>query len=216
MKDLNNEFSDEERQRILKDFDDLLNQIRNSSGNVFTCGINKGLEMQKEHFENQTEFNESEKRTRNILISQVNKANLLKVLEETSSLFQALNLKSPKYSVTHGKSFLAEDGALYSQIYIQPKQPVFFMAKVGDKKDIELFALTITVKLIAEESDVKIEILSHFNPDVFRNVKIEYSGIVTTGVNRHLKLELPISTATEELKNNVTNGINESASYYFK
>lgn len=216
MKDSNKEYSDEDRQRISKEADDLLNQIRNGSGNIFTCGINKGLEIQKEHFENQAAFNKSERNTRNVLFSQLNQSILMKALDETSSLFKTSNLNSTKYSVTFGESFLAEDCWVYSQIYIQPKQPVFFIAKVGDKKDIELFALTITVKLIAEESDMKIEILSHFNPDVFRNVKIEYSGIVTTGVNRHLKLELPISTATEELKNNVTKGINESTSYYFK
>jgi len=216
MKDSNNEFSDEERQRILKDTDDLLNQIRNGSENIFTCGINKGLEKQKEYFENQAAFNTSERNTRNVLSSQLNQSNLLMVLDEASSLFKASNLNSTKYFVTFGESFLAEDGRLYSQIYIQPKQPVFFTAKVGNQMNIELFALTVTVKLLSQESEIKIDIMSHFNPDIFRNVKLEYSDIVTTGVNRHLKLELPISTATEVLINNITNGINESTFYYFK
>jgi len=216
MKDSNKEYSDEDRQRIINDAEDLLNQIRNGSENIFTCGINKGLEKQKEHFENQAAFNKSERNTRNVLISQLNQTNLLKVLDDASSLFQALNLNSPKYSVTYGKSFLAEDGGLYSQIYIQPKQPVFFTAKVGNQKNIELFALTVTVKLLSQESEIKIEIMSHFNPDIFRNVKLEYSDIVTAGVNRHIKLELSASTTTEELKSNITNGINESTSYYFK
>ncbi len=216
MKDSNKEYSDEDRQRISKEAADLLNRLKNMPGDNFTCGRDKGLEKQKELFENQTEFNESERRTRNILISQLKKANLLKVLDETSSHFQSLNLKSPKYSVTHGKSFLAEDSGFYSQIYIQPKQPVFFNAKVGNKKDIELFALTITVQLRPEESDIKLEILSHFNPDIFRNVKIEYSGIVTTGVNRHIQLVLSESISTEELRNNIIHSLYESISYYFK
>ena len=58
--------------------------------------------------------------------------------------------------------------------------------------------------------------MSHFNPDIFRNVKLEYIDVVTTGVNRHLQLVLPESIATEELKNNITHGLNESISYYFK
>jgi hypothetical protein len=216
MKDSNNEYSEEDRQRISKEAADLLNKIKGMPGDNFSCGINKGIEIQKEQFENQAAFNESEKRTRNILIGKLNKANLLNVLDETSSLFHTSNLNSSKYSITYGKSFLAEDGALYTQIYVQPKHPVFFNAKVCNKKDIELFALTITLKLLAEDSDIKLEILSHFNPDLFRNVKLEYSDIVTTGVNRHLKLELSASTTTEELKNNTIEGLNQSISYYFK
>lgn len=215
MNDLNNEISDEDRQRISKDATDLLNKIKGMPGDTFNCGINKGLEKQKEHLKNQAAFNESERRTRDILINKLDKSNLLKVLDETSSLFQTLNLNSSKYSITSGKSFLAEDGALYSQIYMQPKQPVFFNAKVGNKKEIELIALTINIQLLLEDTEIKIEILSHFNPDTFQNVKIEYSGIVTTGVNRHLHLVLE-SIATEEIKNKILGGLNEAISYYFK
>jgi hypothetical protein len=216
MKDSNNEYSEEDRQRISKEAADILKKIKGMQGDNFTCGINQGLEKQKEHFENLAAFNESERRTRNILIGQLNKSNLLNVLSETSSLFKESNSNSTKYSVTSGESFLAEDGGFYSQINIQPKQPVFYNAKVGNKKDIELFALTITVQLLIDESDIKIEILSHFNPDIFRNVKIEYSGIVTTGVNRHIQLVLSESISTEELRNNIFSGLNESISYYFK
>ncbi|MBK8368712.1 MAG: hypothetical protein IPL10_15245, partial [Bacteroidetes bacterium] len=74
-------------QRISKEAADLLNKIKGMPGDNFTCGINKGLEIQKEQFENQAAFNESERKTRNILISQLKKANLLKVLDETSSHF---------------------------------------------------------------------------------------------------------------------------------
>lgn len=217
MKDSNDEYSEEDRQRISKEAADLLSKIKGMQGDNFTCGRDKGLEKQKELFENQSAFNESEKKTRSILINQLNKSNLLQVLDEASSIFKTSNINSTKYSVTYGESFLAEDRALYSQIYIQPKQPpVFFNAKVGNKKNIELFALTITVKLLAEDSDIKLEILSHFNPDIFRNVKIEYSSVITAGVNRHLQVVLPESISTEELRNNIANGLSKSTSYFFK
>lgn len=173
MKDSNNEFSDEDRQRISKDAASLLNQIRNMPGDNFTCGLNKGLEKQKEHCEKEISMQQA-------ILSTLNDA-LIELIESQEN--------STKYSLTTGSYIITEDSPIFRQIYIQPKTPTFFNSKLGNKNGIELFALTITIQLSFKGLELKMEIISHFNPDKFRNTKIEYTDTVTTGTHRHLEKE---------------------------
>jgi len=168
MNDSNKEFSNEERQRILKNAEDILNQIKNSGDNV-TCGINKGIEKHKEHFE------------KNILMEQV----ILKAFDE--ALFVCK--ESPRHSMTFGDYIITANRTFCKHIYIQPAELVFFNSKLGNKQGIELRALTIRILVSFQGLKIKMEVISHFNPDIFNGAKIEYTGIIITGTKRHLEKE---------------------------
>lgn len=218
MKDSTNEFSDEERARILLKAADLLNLIQNASVNDFACGINKGLEKQSGAREilSGKVFNEGQEIKS--LAEHIDDSLYFNAIKQAYKSFLPTQVNSNRY-ILKGTDWVYTDPLTQvAFVSIEPKLPTFFQSKVGPINEVEIFALNVIVKVTHSESKTTIEIISHFNPETFRNVRIEYLGVINTGTNRHFyKNFLADDNSTpENVKILIIEKLNEAISFYFK
>jgi hypothetical protein len=219
MKDSTNEFINEDRARISQEAANLLELMQNTSPNDFVCGINKGLEKQRKVFDTQRQgFSSPENIEISAITNHVDKSDAIVSVSHALEMFITAKVNSPKYTLKKtGWSEITPKKSL-TLISIKPAVAAFFHSRIGPGDGVELFALNITVEVTHSDSKTTIEIASHFNPDTFRNVKIEYLGEFCTGTNRHFYKDFFITdtNALKDVKPIIFEKLNEVVDFYFK
>lgn len=214
MKDSTNEFSAEKRAKISQEAAGILDLLQKASTNDFACGINKGFKKQGEkQFKEVVNGQAQEIKSLN---NHHKDPNLFNAVEQAYTIFLKTQPNSTKYILKDTDWANIDPMNTIAQVLIEPKEATFFKSNVGPTNKIEIFALIIVVKVCHLDSKTSIEIISHFNPEVFKNVRIEYLDIINTGTYRHLYKDLTAADmlTSEDIKFMIIEKLNEALTNY--